>query len=194
MRKYNQGVADSNRRRTKHGDAAKQTKVYRTWFSIKQRCTNPSYIHYHRYGGRGITLHPVWLASYEQFRADVGEPFPGATLDRIDNDKGYEPGNVRWATRKQQANNRSTNVYITHNGETRTLSEWATHLGYKYGLLASRWKLGLRGGELLAPPKFARGALVEFNGQAHTLPTWSKISGVPYATLVWRIKNNKSLL
>lgn len=194
MQHYNQGVADSNRRRAKHGEAAERTKVYMAWQSIKDRCFNPSSTHYHRYGGRGITMCEAWAASFEKFKADVGEPFLGASLDRIDNNRGYEPGNVRWATRKEQANNRVSNVVVEHNGQAMTLSEWAEHLGWKYGLLGSRWKRGLRGDDLFAPPEYVRGALVEFNGEAHTLPEWAAKTGVPYATLVWRYKNGKDLL
>lgn len=194
MRKYNQGVADANRRRAKHGDASKRTKVYVLWRSIKNRCNNPNATHYARYGGRGITMCEAWAASFEQFKADVGEPFDGASLDRIDNSRGYEPGNVRWATRKEQANNRDTNVVVTHDGQSMTLAEWAQHKGWKYGLLASRWKKGLRGSDLFAPPEYVRGALVEFNGEARTLPEWAAATGVPYPTLVWRHKQGRPLL
>lgn len=194
MRKYNQGVADSNKRRAKHGEAAKRTKVYTAWRAIKDRCTNPSTKHYHRYGGRGITMCEAWAASFEQFKADVGEPFPGASLDRIDNNRGYEPGNVRWATRKEQANNRVTNVVVEHNGQAMTLAEWAAHLGWKYGLLGSRWKKGLRGDDLFAPPEYVRGALIEFNGEKRTLPEWAAHTGISYQTLRWRHNNGKDLL
>ena len=95
-----------------------------------------------------------WVDDFGAFYACVGDPpEKHMTLDRIDNDKGYEPNNVRWATRKEQANNRTTNVVLTHDGLTMTLKQWATHLGWKYGLIASRWKKGLRGEELFAPRK-----------------------------------------
>lgn len=157
-RKYNQGVADANRKRTKHGftvDArlGKRDPVYSLWLGIRQRCFNKDHEAYHRYGGRGITMCEEW-ADYSAFRASIGNPpAPGMTLERIDNDKGYEPNNVRWATRKEQANNRSTNVVLTWEGKTMTLKQWAEHLGWKYGLIASRWKRGLRGEELFAPRK-----------------------------------------
>jgi hypothetical protein len=195
-KKYNQGVADANRRRTRHGHATddKKSKLYSTWAGIKRRCFNPSTKHYHRYGGRGITMHPAWADDFALFAKDVGEPpTPDMTFDRIDNAKGYEPGNTRWATRKEQANNRESNVRYTYDGVTKTLSEWATHLGCKYGLLTSRWKSGLRGYDLLAPPKFQRGEPVEYNGETHHLGEWSRITGIPYATLKWRHKHGKPL-
>lgn len=195
-KKYNQGVADANRRRTRHGHAAddKKSKLYRTWGSIKRRCFNPNTPHYHRYGGRGITMHPEWAADFAKFADEVGEPYAdNLSLDRIDNTKGYEPGNVRWATHREQSNNRENNVRYTYEGMTKTLSEWATHLGCKYGLLTSRWKNGLRGYDLLAPPKFQRGEPVEYNGETHHLGEWSRITSIPYATLKWRHKHGKPL-
>jgi hypothetical protein len=92
-------------RRTTHG--AKGTPEYGIWCSMIQRCENPNDAAYPRYGGRGITVHPEWRADFAAFLRDVGHrPSPELSLDRIDNDRGYEPGNVRWATAKQQANNR----------------------------------------------------------------------------------------
>lgn len=201
MKRYNQGVADSNSRRAKHGATSRRrgetvsNRTYRCWQGLKDRCLNPNNTHYHRYGGRGITMHPEWAADYTLFLSDVGEPpESGMTLDRIDNNRGYEPGNVRWATRKEQANNRSTNVVVEVRGKSMTLMQWAEHIGCKYGLLASRWKKGVRGDELLAPPKYQRNKIVTYNGEAHTLPEWSRITGIPYMTLRWRHDNGKDLL
>jgi hypothetical protein len=91
-----------------HGQAGgKRSSAYERWKSIKQRCCNPNNRAWPDYGGRGITICDRWADSFEAFYADVGDPpEPHLTLDRIANDGGYEPGNVRWATRVQQANNR----------------------------------------------------------------------------------------
>jgi hypothetical protein len=199
QRKYNQGVADANRRRTTHGatvDArgGKVDRLYKLWTGIKNRCLNSNHKHYHRYGGRGITVCREWADSYEVFRAAVGDAPAGMTLDRIDNSKGYEPDNVRWATRKEQANNRDTNVVVTWEGQSKTLMQWAEQLGWKYGLIASRWKLGLRDADLFAAPKHERNKTVTHKGEAKTLREWSDISGIPYVTLHWRNKHGKELL
>jgi len=90
----------------RHGHAGARTKIYQCWKGMKKRCANPNEAAWPNYGGRGIKVCDRWRNSFEAFYADVGDPpEPGLTLDRINNDGDYEPGNVRWATRAQQANN-----------------------------------------------------------------------------------------
>lgn len=81
--------------------------AYQSWRSMKARCLNPTTASYYRYGAVGITVCDRWM-SFAGFYADMGDRPPGMTLDRIDNSKGYEPGNCRWATAKAQARNRRT--------------------------------------------------------------------------------------
>ncbi|GED89332.1 hypothetical protein [Streptomyces sp. 6-11-2] len=96
--------AASTRSRT-HG--MRNSGEYTIWTSMKQRCLNSAHRHYKEYGGRGITVCPRWQTSFEAFLADMGpRPSKSHTLDRIDNDRGYEPGNVAWRTYKEQAANR----------------------------------------------------------------------------------------
>ena len=101
------------------------TKAWRTWSGMKTRCTNQNEPAWKHYGGRGITVCERWI-SFENFLEDMGEP-PTLlhTLDRIDNDGNYEPGNCRWATRVEQARNRRGAINVTLNGETKPLIEWA---------------------------------------------------------------------
>jgi len=131
------GISESNKRRSRHG--MWETKIYRTWTSMKSRCTNPKSTHWARYGGRGITVCQEWADSFEKFYEHVGDPPTDKhTLDRIDNNRGYEPGNVRWATRKEQANNTSFNMWIEYDGKRMTWAQWANYLGIKYNTLMTR--------------------------------------------------------
>lgn len=89
----------------KHGFTG--TPEFDAWRNMLKRCTNPNARSYHNWGGRGIKICDRWLESFENFLADMGKrPHPKLSLERIDNDKGYEPSNCKWATRKEQNNNK----------------------------------------------------------------------------------------
>lgn len=91
-----------------------KTTEYNTWLAMKDRCLNPKSSNYPNWGGRGITVHPDWVKDFPRFLADVGHrPTPQHSLDRINNDGNYEPGNVRWATKKEQRANQRTPDYGT---------------------------------------------------------------------------------
>ena len=97
---------------------------------MKSRCSNPTTINFHRYGGRGIKVCDEWEKSYESFRdwALSSGYSDNLSLDRVDNDGDYEPDNCRWATRKEQGENTYTAQLITFNGETHCLAGWARKL------------------------------------------------------------------
>jgi hypothetical protein len=130
---------------TKHGNSRKKWRSpeYATWNRMIDRCHNPNHDAYCYYGARGITICDRWRESFQNFLTDVGQrPGPDHSIDRIDNYKGYEPGNVRWATRQEQANNRRDNKTFTLNGVTKTQTEWARAAGVGLGSLKSRLRRG----------------------------------------------------
>ena len=104
-----------------HGASVKGSKNYKEftiWSAIKQRCLNPNDKSYSNYGGRGIDMFAGWVDSFEQFLSDMGPmPFDKASIDRIDNNKGYYPLNCRWASKQTQNNNKRSTIYIEFNGE-----------------------------------------------------------------------------
>ena len=108
----------------KHGGT--NTRLFRIWSGIKTRCFDENAPEYKNYGGRGITLHDLWKADFSEFQKWAAESGYNDTLtiDRIDVNGNYEPGNCRWVTMKEQANNKRTNRLISFNGETHSVSEW----------------------------------------------------------------------
>ncbi len=120
------------KRSTKHENAinGKTTREYRSWRGAKERCHNQNLKVYKYYGGRGIRMCEEWCNSFKAFLAYIGPCPPGMTLDRYPNNDGnYEPGNVRWATRKEQSRNRRSNRRITIGNITSTVTEWAERVG-----------------------------------------------------------------
>lgn len=123
--------------RPKHGLSG--TPEYKAWQQMRLRCTDPKHKAYPGYGGRGITVCARWLQSVAAFVADMGpKPSPRHELDRIENDKGYEPGNCRWVTRKVNGRNRRSNRWVTFNGETLTIAEWSERTGIPRDTLKKR--------------------------------------------------------
>lgn len=111
---------------------------YHAWVAMKQRCYDKNCRPYRNYGARGITVCAKWH-NFWAFLSDVGlRPSPKHSIDRINNEGNYEPGNVRWATQSQQlANTRRTRL-LTFNGETLPLAHWAKRLGMSQGTLHGR--------------------------------------------------------
>lgn len=117
-----------------------KTKLYRVWSTMKERCYNPNNHKYKNYGARGIKVCEEWKTDFKAFQKwayenGYGE---GLSIDRIDNNSGYEPSNCRWATAEQQQNNRRNNRTIEIDGVTHTISEWSKISGIKFETIWAR--------------------------------------------------------
>lgn len=124
---------------TKHGLIG--TRVYEIWRSMSKRCLNPRHKSFPSYGGRGIKVCARW-SDVAKFYADMGDPPAGMSLDRIDNNGDYEPGNCRWATPAQQTRNRRPNVNLTLNGRTMCVTDWARETGVSRETIYTRLRRG----------------------------------------------------
>lgn len=136
------------------------TLTYSSWSSMRTRCENPKHVAFWKYGGSGITVCDRWL-DFRNFLADMGErPAREYSIDRWPDNRGnYEPGNCRWATKKQQSNNREDNVLLEFQGEIKTVSEWARESNFT-GVSTLRERL-------------KRGWSVE---EAMTIPVWKHLN------------------
>lgn len=126
---------------TTHGRSG--TPEYYSWSSMKARCLKPNHENYHNYGGRGITICDRWLNSFDNFLADIGtRPTNKHTLDRIDVNGNYEPSNCRWATAKEQAQNRRTSIFLPLNGVVKTVEGWSKQTGLSKSTIYRRIQIG----------------------------------------------------
>lgn len=141
----------SETKRTTHGRT--NDDIYSVWRNMLSRCENENHKSYHRYGGRGIQVCRAWH-SFDVFYRDFGasRPSPKHTIDRKNNDGNYEPENCQWATQREQQNNRSTNVRLSHDGETLTVTQWARKTGLSQQCISSRLKAGWSAFEALTTP------------------------------------------
>lgn len=129
-----------------------KSKVYGVWRTMRTRCENKNDEHFARYGARGIKVCDRWR-KFENFLEDMGEPPPGLTIERKDNNGDYDPSNCIWATPKQQSNNKRTNIKLTSNGITKSLEDWANELGISYMAIYQRLRAGW------APHRILQGSL-----------------------------------
>lgn len=111
---------------------------YKSWSSMIQRCTNPKHASYKNYGARGVSVCEEWLGSFEQFFADMGSRPEGHSIERIDSDKNYEPGNCKWSSRIEQQNNKRNNRLITVSGKEMTVAQFSKISGINPRTLYNR--------------------------------------------------------
>lgn len=114
------------RRKTKHG--MWDTRVYRIWSKMLSRCRDANNTNFRNYGGRGISVCERWY-DFESFYSDMGDPPHRGSIDRIDSNGNYEPGNCRWSNFHDQSRNKRTTVNLTYRGVTMCLKDWADKLG-----------------------------------------------------------------
>lgn len=150
-------LSDEDRRRTrhkKHGGFG--TRLYRIYRGMYERCYNKNTSHYLRYGGRGIKMCSEWLGekgfiNFKEWALSNGYN-DSLSIDRKDNDKGYSPDNCRWATNKEQMNNRRCNVFLEMNGQIHTMAEWARITKINVATIKSRHKAGWKDIDILTRP------------------------------------------
>src|SRR3990167_10107083 len=129
---------------------------YSVWTSMKTRCLNPHCPSYERYGKKGITVCEKWINSFTQFLSDVGrKPYPKYTLERINNNLGYFPGNVKWADASTNQNNRNNNRRIKYDGVVKTVTQWERQFGFPKGFIRVRLKR-MSMGNAIALKKYER--------------------------------------
>ena len=136
------------------GDLRSETPPeYKAWDSLKQRCQNPDDPSFQDYGGRGISIHPDWENDFLAFHAHVGDrPTPDHSIERIDNYGDYAPGNVRWATRSEQARNRRSNRIVNYDGQEMCLVAACELAGLPYKSVKNRLYKGWPESRALSEP------------------------------------------
>ena len=164
---------------------------YRAWCNMKQRCYNKSRHDYPRYGGRGIVVCELWVDSFECFLNDMGlKASDELSLDRIDNNKGYNKKNCRWATPYQQANNKRNNILIEIDGLTRSILGWSDFTGLSYKLIHGRYWGGKRGSDIIKKERYGT---YHLDGLSLTLKEWSEKTGIKRTTILQRISYKWSI-
>ncbi|WP_138110666.1 hypothetical protein [Burkholderia gladioli] len=159
------------------------TPEYRTWKSMWARCTNPTLDRYPRYGGRGITVCDRW-ESFEKFYEDMGpRPSLNHSIERDDVDGNYEPGNCRWATKREQSWNTSANLFVEYKGERKCVAEWCYQTGIPYSRFIQRLRRGLPIEDVFDTSKdgFARKSIV-VDGISKITTQWMRDAGIPISS------------
>ena len=130
-------VASGKTLKLDHGMS--DTPEHRAWMKMRERCQH-SHGKFARWGGRGIRVCDEWQTNFKAFYEHIGpRPGKGYSVDRIDNDRGYEPGNVRWGTHEQQARNRENSMWVEAMGQSKPIAQWAEETGLRANLI--RWRI-----------------------------------------------------
>lgn len=189
-----------------HGATKKENKgteygrLFNVWRSMIDRCECPTHHAYHRYGGRGITVCLAWH-DFATCIADMGARPSGESIERIDNNAGYSPGNCRWASRKEQSFNRENTIYVEYEGVQVSLAELSDRFGVPHGNVLSRVERGWDVHRALTEPirSCARGGerqptvrgVYKYAGNLLTLKELAEHTSFSYNTLYNRIVRSK---
>lgn len=177
----------------KHGYSSRNGNApeYNTWQAMKARCNNPKHRAFQNYGGRGIRVCERWQNNFSNFMEDMGpKPTPDHTLERNNNDGLYEPSNCRWATQKEQMNNRRANHIVGVEGGQMCVAEAAVKLGINYSTLENRLWKGMSDEEATAKPNL-RDTYFNFFNEQLTIRQAAAKFGIHLNTLRNRILNKK---
>lgn len=177
-------------KRTNHG--LRYIPEYQIWLQMKGRCQNPNNKRYKYYGGRGITVCQEWAESFPKFLEDMGRrPYPQASIDRIDVNKGYCKENCRWADPITQAQNRTTAHYLTYKGKTLSMRQWAEETGLPLKRIKSRilnyhWSVE----KTLETPDGikANSRMITYHGKTMKMADWARELNLDYKTFKSRIR------
>lgn len=161
-----------------HGLWSNNKRLCKIWNCMLDRCYNKNNEHYKHYGERGIKVCDEWKSNFENFIewAKNNGYADNLTIDRIDVNGNYCPQNCRWATIKEQANNKRNNNFITYNGKTQTIAQWSRELNIKRGCLELRYHKGWEVEDILNPIKcFSRKrTFITYNGETKSITAWAK--------------------
>jgi len=165
---------------------------YKVWVNMKQRCLRKDHPRYPEWGGRGITIDPEWVKSFNSFWEDMGDSYaPGLLLDREDNDGPYCKSNCRWITPKESSRNMRANVHVSYLGKDYILvdflDEWAPKTGLHRQVLANRLKKCGYNAEAALVYQNPEPIKVEYQGLRYSLTELANLTGMPRTVLTLRI-------
>jgi hypothetical protein len=173
---------------TKRTHGMSKTAIYNTWCLIIRRTENEDDLRWEDYGARGIKMCAKWRESFEAFYADMGDPPSDEyTINRIDNDGNYEPGNCHWATDSEQQNNKRNNRLIEWNGRTQTMVQWERELGFREGTLKNRLDQNNWTVERAMTTPVRTKKKITYNGKTQAIDEWAEEYGLTPAMLRSRL-------
>ncbi len=164
-----------------------ESRIYKVWTGMKQRCDNKNNVAYKNYGGRGISYDKSW-EKFTKFYADMGDPPKGLTIDRIDNNGNYCKENCRWVSKKVQQNNMRTTIFLVMGGVRLSIHDWADKIGIDYEVLHGRhYKLGWSDKRTLTEKVRLKNKLFLYKGKEYRIGELAKMVGLNTSTLSMRM-------